>query len=131
MPRRSAESAIALAICRFARRNAAFKRLPSRLIDGSNGNGQVRFLSAPAVSAMKRLDGFHGEARGDLAGHVPAHAVGHDVEAEIGAGTVAILVAAAAETGVRADGPGQLHQACGGGMRCRPTRPANWLRDAT
>ena len=46
-------SAIALAIWRFARRNAALRRLPSRLIDGSNGNGHVRFLSAPAVSAMK------------------------------------------------------------------------------
>ena len=53
MPRRSWESAMAEAMRRLARRNAALSRLASRLRVGSNGNGQVRFLSAPAVSWMK------------------------------------------------------------------------------
>ena len=44
---------IVLASRRFAMRKAAFMRLASRLMAGSNGNGQVRFLSAPAVSSMK------------------------------------------------------------------------------
>src|SRR5260221_1669877 len=55
------------------------------------------------------VDRLDGEARGDLARHVTAHPVGHHEEAEIGAGAVAVLVAAASKTGVRADGPGQLH----------------------
>jgi hypothetical protein len=53
IPRRSWESAIAEAIRRFASRNAAFSRFASKLRCGSNGKGQVRFLSAPAVSWMK------------------------------------------------------------------------------
>ena len=74
---------------------------------GSNGNGQVRFLSAPAVSSMNVCDGFDGDARRDLAGDVAAHAVGDDEQAEVGAGAVAVLVAAAPEAGVGANGPGQ------------------------
>jgi hypothetical protein len=41
------------AMRRLARRNAALRRFASRLSSGSNGNGQVWFLSAPAVSWMK------------------------------------------------------------------------------
>jgi hypothetical protein len=73
-----------LAIWRLARRNAAFSRLPSSEIAGSNGNGQVRFLSAPAVSADERFDRLDRDARRDFAGGVAAHAVGDDEEAESG-----------------------------------------------
>ena len=98
---------MALAIWRLARRNAALRRLPSRLIDGLEGKRPGAVLVGAGGFGDEGLDGFDGEARGDLAGDVAAHAVGDDEEAEIGAGTVAILVAASAETGVRANGPGQ------------------------
>src|SRR6185503_14461654 len=55
------------------------------------------------------LDGVDRDAGGHFPGGVPAHAVGDDVKAEIGAATVTVFVAASTETGVRADGPGELH----------------------
>ena len=84
MPRRSLESAMAAAIRRLASRNAAFRRLASRLMLGSNGKGQVRFLSALGGVVDERLDGLDGHARGDFAGDVPAHAVGDDEQADVG-----------------------------------------------
>ena len=53
------------------------------------------------------LDGFDGHPRRDLAGDVAAHAVGDDEEADVGTGAVAVFVAGAPQTGVRAYGPAE------------------------
>mgnify|MGYP006197302419 CR=1 FL=1 len=63
IPRSSCESWMADAMRLLARRNAAFKRLASRLRLGSKGNGQVRFLSVVhqfAVLDAPVLPGFLG-----------------------------------------------------------------------
>src|SRR5439155_17605190 len=67
------------------------------------------------------LDRLDGHARRDLAGHVAAHAVGDHEETEVGPAAIAVFVAGAAESRIRADGPGQAH----GSTRLRPAAAAS------
>ena len=86
MPRRSCESAMASAMRRLARRNAAFRRLPSRLMRGLERERPGAVLVGAGGLVDEGLDGLDGDARGDFAGDVPAHAVGDDEEAEVRTG---------------------------------------------
>ena len=91
---------IAVAIRRLARRNAALSRLHSA------ERGIVRkrpgaVASAPAVSPMNASIASTATLRRDLARDVPAHAVGDDEQAQVGARAVAVFVAAPAQTALR------------------------------
>ena len=109
MPRSASSASIAAASRRLARRNAAFRRLPSRLSVVSYGNGHVRLTSASRVSLMNASIDLDGELRRDFAGRVAAHAVGDEVEAEIGARAVGVLVALPAQARMGRDRRGDAH----------------------
>ena len=51
------------------------------------------------------FDGFNRDPRRDFAGDMPAHAVGNHEQADVRPRQVAVFVAGAAQTRIRADGP--------------------------
>ena len=145
-PRRSSpcradrcESAIAVAMLAVGE---AERRLEAVAFEAERGLERERpgaVLVGAGGFLDEGLDGLDGDARRDLAGDVAAHAVGDDEQADVGAGAVAVLVAAAPEAGVRADGPrNELHRAHAGGQPSRvaqplqpPVRGPSRLRDDT
>ena len=69
------------------------------------GAGGVRVHGLGDI-ALDRLDD---DARGDFAGHVAAHSVGHYEETEVRAGAVAVLVGQAPDARMRTRGPLHTH----------------------
>ena len=76
---------------RLARRNAALRRLASRLSAGSNGKRPGAVLVGAGGLLDEDLDRFDRDPRRDLAGDVAAHPVGDDEETEVGAGAESCL----------------------------------------
>ena len=77
-----------------------------------DGGGELRRAGrGPATSSSRRGQGGDGDGAGDLAGGVPAHAVGDDEQARPGVAGVLVALAEQPDVGARGEAQGQRHRA--------------------